>query len=289
MTAFDLSLLPASASVDGAGRVAIAGVDLGSIAEQFGTPIYVYDEDDIRARCRAYRAVFGDGVAYASKAFLCVAMARLVDEEGLHLDVATGGELLRRARCGFSGRPDRLPRQQQVDGGAAARARSGRRTDRGRFRRRARPARDAGERRAPGAACPHPRDARRRGAHPRVHRDRHRGLQVRVRPRQRRGAWRPCSAWSARACCTSRVCTATSGRRCSGSTRSSARWRRWSGSCTRSRPRSASRSTSSTSVAASACAICPTTRRRRSSSTRASCTSRSAGRSPTRACVHGRS
>jgi diaminopimelate decarboxylase len=101
VSAFDITLLPASATVDSAGRVAIAGVDLASLAERFGTPLYVYDEADIRARCRAYRAAFGDGVAYASKAFLCVAMARLVAEEGLHLDVATGGELYVALAGGF--------------------------------------------------------------------------------------------------------------------------------------------------------------------------------------------
>jgi len=106
VTAFDLSLLPASATVDAGGRVAIAGVDLASLADRFGTPLYVYDEADIRARCRAYRAAFGEGVAYASKAFLCVAMARLVHEEGLHLDVATGGELHVARAAGFP--PDRI-------------------------------------------------------------------------------------------------------------------------------------------------------------------------------------
>ncbi|MDQ1381862.1 MAG: diaminopimelate decarboxylase [Actinomycetota bacterium] len=106
MTAFDLSLLPASTTVGSDGRVAIAGVDLESIAGEFGTPLYVYDEADIRARCRAYRAAFGEGVAYASKAFLCVAMARLVQEEGLDLDVATGGELFVALAAGFP--PDRI-------------------------------------------------------------------------------------------------------------------------------------------------------------------------------------
>ena len=106
MNGFDASLLPASATVDDAGRVAIAGVDLASLAERFGTPLYVYDEDDIRTRCRVYRSAFGDGVAYASKAFLCVAMARLVHEEGLHLDVATGGELYVAREAGFP--PERI-------------------------------------------------------------------------------------------------------------------------------------------------------------------------------------
>jgi diaminopimelate decarboxylase len=106
VSAFDLSLLPASATVDAAGRVALGGVDLASLAERFGTPLYVYDEADIRARCRAYRGALGDGVAYASKAFLCVAMARLVHEEGLHLDVATGGELFVALTAGFP--PERI-------------------------------------------------------------------------------------------------------------------------------------------------------------------------------------
>jgi diaminopimelate decarboxylase len=106
MTAFDTSLLPASATVGADGRASVAGVDLESIALDFGTPVYVYDEADIRARCRAYRAAFGEGAAYASKAFLCVAMARLVEEEGLHLDVATGGELFVALAARFP--PDRI-------------------------------------------------------------------------------------------------------------------------------------------------------------------------------------
>jgi len=101
VSAFDVTLLSRSATVDASGNVAIAGVDLVAVAEQFGTPVYVYDEADIRARCRAYLEAFGDGVAYASKAFLCVAMARLVNEEGLHLDVATGGELHIALASGF--------------------------------------------------------------------------------------------------------------------------------------------------------------------------------------------
>ena len=89
----DLSLLPASASVAAGGRLQVAGVDVGDLADRFGTPLFVYDEEHLRARCREYRGHFGEGVAYAGKAFLCKAMARLIDEERLHLDVATGGEL----------------------------------------------------------------------------------------------------------------------------------------------------------------------------------------------------
>jgi diaminopimelate decarboxylase len=90
---FDLTLLPRSASVDEQGRCLLGGIALDDLAQRFGTPLYVYDEAEMRGRCREYVAAFPGGVAYASKAFLCVAMARLVAEEGLDLDVATGGEL----------------------------------------------------------------------------------------------------------------------------------------------------------------------------------------------------
>jgi diaminopimelate decarboxylase len=86
-------LLPDTASVDDDGRLAIGGCKADELAEQFGTPLFVYDEAHLRARCREAVDVFGDGVAYATKAFLCLAMARLVHDEGMHLDVATGGEL----------------------------------------------------------------------------------------------------------------------------------------------------------------------------------------------------
>ena len=73
----------------------------------FGTPLLVYDEDHVRARCREARAVFGpDSVAYAAKAFLCRAMAELVNEEGLYLNVATGGELYVARDAGFA--PERM-------------------------------------------------------------------------------------------------------------------------------------------------------------------------------------
>jgi diaminopimelate decarboxylase len=80
----------------------LVGADLDAIADELGTPLFVYDEDELRRRCREYVAELGDGaVAYAGKAFLCTAMARLVAEEGLHLDVATGGELHVALRADF--------------------------------------------------------------------------------------------------------------------------------------------------------------------------------------------
>ena len=92
MSAIPRYLLPDNASlVDGS--LSIAGVDMLSLAERFGTPLFVYDEGHMRARCRDAIAAFPGGVSYASKAFLCKAMARLAHEEGMHLDVASGGEL----------------------------------------------------------------------------------------------------------------------------------------------------------------------------------------------------
>ncbi len=92
-TVLDTTLLPLTAAVDDNDRLSVGGVDLCALAEAEGTPLFVYDEAHLRARCREAVAAFGPGVAYASKAFLCLAMARLVSEEGMHLDVATGGEL----------------------------------------------------------------------------------------------------------------------------------------------------------------------------------------------------
>jgi diaminopimelate decarboxylase len=67
---------------------------VADLAAEWGTPLFVYDEVHLRARCREAVSAFGaDSVIYATKAFLCGAMARLAHEEGLLLDVATGGEL----------------------------------------------------------------------------------------------------------------------------------------------------------------------------------------------------
>jgi diaminopimelate decarboxylase len=93
VSALPWGLLPDSAEVGPDGGLVVGGCDVGELAERFGTPLFVYDEAQLRARCREAVAAFGDGVAYATKAFLCRAMARLVHEEGMHLDVASGGEL----------------------------------------------------------------------------------------------------------------------------------------------------------------------------------------------------
>ena len=77
------------------GEVTIAGVSVGQLASDYGTPLFVIDEDDFRSRCREIAAAFGGGeyVRYAAKAFLCSEIARWIDQEGLALDVCSGGEL----------------------------------------------------------------------------------------------------------------------------------------------------------------------------------------------------
>jgi diaminopimelate decarboxylase len=92
-TPLERHLLPRSAEVDEKGHLHVGGVDLLELAEEFGTPLFVYDEEHLRHACREAVAAWGEGVAYATKAFLCRAMARLVYEEGMQLDVASGGEL----------------------------------------------------------------------------------------------------------------------------------------------------------------------------------------------------
>lgn len=93
MSALPWQLLPENSSTDRDGRLSIGGCDVIDLAAEYGTPLFVYDEDHIRARCREAVAAFPDGAAYATKAFLCSAMARLAVEEGMDLDVATGGEI----------------------------------------------------------------------------------------------------------------------------------------------------------------------------------------------------
>ena len=88
-----LHLLPTTARVDSIGRLSVGGVDAQALVEAYGTPLFVYDEQELRDRAREAVAAWPGGVAYASKAFLCKAMAALVQEEGMGIDVATGGEL----------------------------------------------------------------------------------------------------------------------------------------------------------------------------------------------------
>ncbi|MDQ4007159.1 MAG: diaminopimelate decarboxylase, partial [Actinomycetota bacterium] len=83
------------------GVLEVGGVALTDLATEFGTPCYVLDEADFRGRARDYREAFdGFDVFYAGKAFLCSAVVRWAVEEGLCLDVCSGGELALALRAG---------------------------------------------------------------------------------------------------------------------------------------------------------------------------------------------
>ncbi|WP_314646804.1 diaminopimelate decarboxylase [uncultured Microbacterium sp.] len=93
---------PASAARDADGVLALGGVDAATLARTYGTPVLVLDEDEARSRARAFRAAFDEAAArngttaqvyYAGKAFLSTTVARWVIDEGLRVDVCTGGEL----------------------------------------------------------------------------------------------------------------------------------------------------------------------------------------------------
>ncbi|MEU7088367.1 diaminopimelate decarboxylase [Streptomyces achromogenes] len=101
------SVWPASAAESRPGGLAVGGVPLTEIADRFGTPVHVLDEAGVRDRCRTYRNAFPDAeVLYAAEAFLCRAMARRMDEEGLGLDVCSAGELELAVTAGFP--PERM-------------------------------------------------------------------------------------------------------------------------------------------------------------------------------------
>jgi diaminopimelate decarboxylase len=98
-----LAVWPRNARREADGAVRVAGVDVRELAAEYGTPLFVLDEDDFRSRCAEHVAAFGDPalVHYASKAFLSVEVARWVAQEGLSLDVCTEGELTIALRAGF--------------------------------------------------------------------------------------------------------------------------------------------------------------------------------------------
>src|SRR3954463_16218351 len=102
---------PLGARLNERGRLEVGGCDVVELAEEFGTPAYVYAEDDIRARARQYMDAFRARtehfeVIYASKAFPCTAAYKILEEEGLSCDVASGGELYLALRGGFP--PERI-------------------------------------------------------------------------------------------------------------------------------------------------------------------------------------
>jgi len=87
-------LWPRTARLEADGDISVGGLRLSALAARYGTPAYILDEADVRARCRTYAAALpGAEIAYAAKAFLCRAMAGWIAEEGLSLDLCSAGEL----------------------------------------------------------------------------------------------------------------------------------------------------------------------------------------------------
>jgi diaminopimelate decarboxylase len=94
VSALDRRLLSDNTTVGADGMLAVGGCSIADMATEYGTPVFVYDEQHLRDRCREAVSAFGrDRVIYATKAFLCRAMAKLAYDEGMLLDVASGGEL----------------------------------------------------------------------------------------------------------------------------------------------------------------------------------------------------
>jgi diaminopimelate decarboxylase len=101
VNALDPAIWPLTARRD-SGALMLGGLDVRDLAARFCTPVFLCDEADFRGRCREFREAFGDeaGVFYAAKAFCCRAVLRWVSEEGLGVDVCTGGELEVALRAG---------------------------------------------------------------------------------------------------------------------------------------------------------------------------------------------
>jgi diaminopimelate decarboxylase len=99
-------LFPSTAGVDERGRLVIGGCDTAELAAEFGTPLYLYDEDNLRRQCLEFKQEFGQRYAdttinYSCKAFINTALLHLFMEEGLGLDVVSGGEIGYALSAGF--------------------------------------------------------------------------------------------------------------------------------------------------------------------------------------------
>ncbi|MCL5047667.1 MAG: diaminopimelate decarboxylase [Firmicutes bacterium] len=96
-------LLPSTSFIDDNGKLFIGSVAVSEIVKEFGTPLFIYDEENLRQNILEAKAAFSSGVAYASKAFLCKAMAALVAEYGINIDVSSLGEMYIAMESGVPG------------------------------------------------------------------------------------------------------------------------------------------------------------------------------------------
>lgn len=99
-------VLPLTAKINKLNHLEIGGCDTVALAQEFGTPLFVFDEETVRQQCRNYLKWFSQSeleveVIYASKAFVCLALCKVIKEEGLSLDVSSGGELFTAYKAGF--------------------------------------------------------------------------------------------------------------------------------------------------------------------------------------------
>ena len=105
-------LLPLTASVNDQHRLEIGGCEVTALVEQFGSPLYILDEETLRAACTQYRDAFkrhypGETqVLYASKAWSCLAVCAIAASEGLGIDVVSAGEIHTALQAGVS--PDKI-------------------------------------------------------------------------------------------------------------------------------------------------------------------------------------
>ena len=103
LAALDAVVWPASARRGSGGAIVLGDLDCRDLVAEHGSPLLVLDEADVRARARRFAAAFGEHVHYAGKAFLSTAVARWVTQEGLGIDVASGGELAVAVRADVPG------------------------------------------------------------------------------------------------------------------------------------------------------------------------------------------
>jgi diaminopimelate decarboxylase len=102
----NLSLLPSTSEVTEDGQLFIGGVSVSEVVNEFGTPVFIYDETHIKSKLNEAKKVWGKNVAYGSKAFICKYLVKLIDQSGIRIDVSTGGELSHCILSGFD--PSRI-------------------------------------------------------------------------------------------------------------------------------------------------------------------------------------
>jgi diaminopimelate decarboxylase len=103
---FNLALFPAGTKVNQEGHLVIGGCDTVKLAAEYGTPLYIFDEQDLRDKCSEFKDIFnqyypGTAAVYASKAYINKALAMIFKEEGIGLDVVSGGEMSIAQASGF--------------------------------------------------------------------------------------------------------------------------------------------------------------------------------------------